>query len=81
MVLCRRCSPTWKRFLRKNSSMRHLKIVPKRPLGNTSERMCLGFLQKKKAPSVKECDTGLFLRQLRFMSCLLELRPEVLSTF
>ncbi|XP_029866356.1 ankyrin repeat domain-containing protein 60 isoform X4 [Aquila chrysaetos chrysaetos] len=80
MVLCGRCSPTWKRFLRKNSSMRHLKIVPKRPLSNTLELMCLGLLPKK-APSVKECDTGLFLRQLRFMSCLLELRPEVLSTF
>ncbi|KAM6053710.1 ankyrin repeat domain-containing protein 60 [Chlamydotis macqueenii] len=36
-VQCGRCSPTWKWFLRKNSSMRQLKIVPERPLSNTSE--------------------------------------------
>lgn len=47
MVHCGRCSPTWKWFLRKNSSMRHLKIVPKRPLSNTSELICLALLQEK----------------------------------
>lgn len=39
--------------------MRHLKIVPKRPLSSTLELVCLGLLPKK-AHSGKECDTGLF---------------------
>jgi len=59
VVCCGRRSPTGKWFLKKNSGMRHQKIVLRGPLGNTLEWMCLALLPKK-APSGKERATGLF---------------------